>query len=86
MARLTGKRPNGRLAFSRSLAKESAIEREDVVAASISQNRPGKAVGLQRGVRPHRGRSSEYGNGLIDYDEHIPRFAFLFACVRIRLC
>jgi hypothetical protein len=37
-----------RLAFSHSLAKGSAIEREDVVAASISQNRPGKAVGLQR--------------------------------------
>ncbi len=40
-----------RLAFSRSPAEESLIERDDLVVASNYQNRPGRAVGLERAVR-----------------------------------
>jgi hypothetical protein len=41
-----------RLAFSRSPAEENVIERESLVATSVCQNRPGRAVGLERGVGP----------------------------------
>ena len=43
-----------RLAFSRSPARANAIDRERLVAASDSQNRSDRAVGLERGVGPHR--------------------------------